>query len=49
MNETSIKSFVDGKPVDGRGERFETLNPATGQPFASVYDGSAEDVEAAVC
>ena len=48
MNETRIKSFVDGKPVDGRGERFETLNPATGLAFAAVYDGSADDVEAAV-
>jgi betaine-aldehyde dehydrogenase len=48
MIETSIKSFVDGKFINGRGERFETLNPATGLAFAAVYDGSADDVEAAV-
>jgi betaine-aldehyde dehydrogenase len=48
MTDTSIASFVDGKPLIGGGERFESLNPATGQALAVLHDASAADVDAAV-
>jgi aldehyde dehydrogenase (NAD+) len=51
-------SFLDGKPklllIDGEfvpavsGRTFDSINPATGQPFAQVADGDVEDVERAV-
>ncbi len=40
--------FVDGAFVDGRGEPFTTLNPATEQPLAEVAAADAADVDAAV-
>ena len=43
-----IASFIDGQAVHGSGERFETLNPATGQRIAFVHEALAADVEAAV-
>ncbi len=48
MTEMTVTSFVDGKPLRGGGERFETINPATGKAVAAVYDAVAVDVEAAV-
>ncbi|GAA0968402.1 Putative aldehyde dehydrogenase AldA [Nocardioides aquaticus] len=40
--------FVDGAFVDGRGESFTTLNPATEQPLAEVAAADSADVDAAV-
>jgi betaine-aldehyde dehydrogenase len=48
MSEASISSFVNGQHVQGQGERFESINPATGKAFAAVYDASQADVDAAV-
>jgi len=48
MSEMTVFSWVDGKRLQGGGERFETVNPATGQPFAQVHAANAADVEAAV-
>lgn len=48
MTEMTVASFVDGKPLRGSGDRFETINPATGKAFAAVYDAAAADVNAAV-
>ena len=44
-----FKLFIDGKSVDAcSGRTFESLNPYTGEPWATVADGGAEDVDAAV-
>ena len=48
MNETLIPSFVDGQPLQAGGERFDTLNPATGAVIAGVYEATEADVRAAV-
>jgi acyl-CoA reductase-like NAD-dependent aldehyde dehydrogenase len=41
--------FIDGKRVEARsGDRFDVLNPATGQVYASVPKAGTEDVDAAV-
>src|SRR5436190_15435547 len=41
--------FIGGQWQEARsGERFEVVNPATGQPITSVAQASAEDVDAAV-
>ena len=48
MSEVTISSFVNGLHVQGSGERFESINPATGRAFAAVYDASQADVDAAV-
>jgi betaine-aldehyde dehydrogenase len=48
MTEHLIPSFVDGLPVQGSGELFTTLNPATGAVIAGVHDASEADVNAAV-
>jgi betaine-aldehyde dehydrogenase len=49
MTEMTVTSFVDGKPLRGGGERFETINPATGKAFAAALRNAvAVDVEAAV-
>jgi betaine-aldehyde dehydrogenase len=48
MSEVTISSFVNGLHVQGSGERFESINPATGLAFAAVYDASQADVDAAV-
>ncbi|MGC8548602.1 MAG: aldehyde dehydrogenase family protein [Acidobacteriaceae bacterium] len=42
-------NFIGGKWSEpAQGERFETVDPATGEALASVAQGSAEDVDAAV-
>jgi betaine-aldehyde dehydrogenase len=48
MSEVTISSFVNGLHVQGSGERFESINPATGRAFAAVHDASQADVDAAV-
>ncbi len=50
MNNTSrYQMFIDGAWCDASGGRsFETINPATGQPWASVPDATAEDVDRTV-
>jgi betaine-aldehyde dehydrogenase len=48
MNETLIPSFVDGQPLQASGERFDTLNPATGAVIAGVYEATEANVSAAV-
>ncbi len=40
--------FINGKWVKGAGNRFETYDPSTGKPLASIAEGSAADVDAAV-
>jgi acyl-CoA reductase-like NAD-dependent aldehyde dehydrogenase len=43
------KLLIGGRWVPSRsGKIFETLDPATGEPLASVYEADAEDVEEAV-
>lgn len=48
MSGLTIPSFVDGAPLQGGGERFDNINPATGQALAAVWEANAADVEAAV-
>ena len=58
MSTPPTPAFLDGQPkqlfIDGRftpalsGRTFETVNPATGRVLATVADGGAEDVNAAV-
>jgi phenylacetaldehyde dehydrogenase len=46
---TPRKLFINGQWVDAAsGKSFETPNPATGRPLASVAEGDAEDVDRAV-
>ncbi|WP_285662932.1 aldehyde dehydrogenase family protein [Actinorhabdospora filicis] len=40
--------FIDGKFVDGKGEAFKTVNPATEETLAEVAAATSEDVDAAV-
>jgi betaine-aldehyde dehydrogenase len=48
MTEHLIPSFVDGLPVQGSGERFTTINPATGTVIAGVHDSAQAEVNTAV-
>lgn len=48
MSEATIFSFVNGRHINGSGERFESINPATGCAFAEVFDASQADVNAAI-
>jgi len=48
MTEAIIFSFVNGKHLQGGGDRFESINPATGKAFATVSDATQNDVDAAV-
>ena len=46
---TPRKLFIDGDWVDtASGETFDTPNPATGDPLATVASGGAEDIDRAV-
>ncbi len=45
---SSYGLFVDGAFVDGSGEAFKTLNPATEEPLAEVAEATAGDVDRAV-
>ena len=40
--------FVDGEFVDGTGEPFKTVNPATEEVLTEVASGSGADVDRAV-
>src|SRR5918999_329846 len=40
--------FIDGEFVDGSGEPFKTVNPATEEVLSEVSSGSAADVDRAV-
>ncbi len=45
----SFKMFIGGRFVDAlSGQTFESQNPYTGRPWATVPDGSPEDVDQAV-
>ncbi len=45
----SVKMLIGGERVDARsGKRFNVLNPATGEVYATVPEGDAEDVDLAV-
>jgi acyl-CoA reductase-like NAD-dependent aldehyde dehydrogenase len=45
----ALDMYIDGKRVGARsGERFDVLNPATGEPYATVPKADVEDVDAAV-
>lgn len=48
MNEASIHSWVDGKPLAGSGKAFVSINPATGQVLGHLKDADAGDVDMAV-
>ena len=44
-----LTHWIDGKPTQpGNGRWLDVFEPATGQAFAQVADGDADDVEAAV-
>ncbi|HEY7378134.1 MAG TPA: aldehyde dehydrogenase family protein [Steroidobacteraceae bacterium] len=41
--------FIDGRYVDAaRGQRFTTVNPATGEPLAEMSAGTEQDIDRAV-
>ncbi|MFB6611613.1 aldehyde dehydrogenase family protein [Agromyces sp. NPDC056379] len=40
--------FIDGEFVDGRGEPFQTISPATEERIAMIANANAADVDAAV-
>jgi betaine-aldehyde dehydrogenase len=44
-----VKLYIDGRVAEATsGQSFETINPATGQPLATVHAAGAEDVDRAV-
>ena len=48
-SELPAHMVIDGKRVEAaRGGRLETIDPASGQPFADIPRGDAEDVDRAV-
>ncbi len=45
----ALDMYIDGERVGARsGERFDVLNPATGELYATVPKGDVDDVDAAV-
>src|SRR5919108_5259320 len=40
--------FIGGKWVEGEGESFETVNPATGKPLARITQAGSADIDRAV-
>ena len=41
--------YIDGKWLDAAaGKRFDVVDPATGETFATVPDAQPEDAEAAI-
>ncbi|MEV6120560.1 aldehyde dehydrogenase [Streptomyces sp. NPDC052077] len=45
----TFKLFINGESADAvSGKTFESLNPYTGQPWATVADGGPEDIDIAV-
>ncbi|MEV4509914.1 aldehyde dehydrogenase family protein [Dactylosporangium sp. NPDC049525] len=45
---SSYGLFINGEFVDGRGESFKSVNPATEEALADIASASSEDVDAAV-
>jgi aldehyde dehydrogenase (NAD+) len=45
---SSYGLFINGGFVDGRGESFKSVNPATEEALADIATAAAEDVDAAV-
>ncbi len=45
---SSYGLFINGAFVDGRGESFKSVNPATEEALADIAAASSEDVDAAV-
>ncbi|GAA1522650.1 aldehyde dehydrogenase family protein [Dactylosporangium maewongense] len=45
---SSYGLFINGAFVDGRGESFKSINPATEEALADIATASSEDVDAAV-
>jgi len=43
-----VAPFIDGKFRVGRGEKFPTINPATGKPVATITGANTKDVDLAV-
>ncbi len=43
-----VEHFIDSAYVEGSGERFDTLNPATNEAITTVAAGTAADVDRAV-
>lgn len=43
-----VAPFIDGKFRAGRGEKFPTVNPATGKPVATISGANVKDVDLAV-
>ena len=43
-----VAPFIDGKFRVGRGEKFPTINPATGKSFATIMGANSKDVDLAV-
>ncbi len=48
MTDMAITGFVDGTAFSGGGDRFDSIDPATGQPIGFVRDSVAADVDVAV-
>lgn len=48
MGDIMTGSFVGGKRLDGGGEVFQNINPASGAVIAQVRAATADDVDAAV-
>jgi aldehyde dehydrogenase (NAD+) len=44
----STQLFINNEFVDGHGEKFTTVNPATEEVIATVHSANEADVEAAV-
>ncbi|MEU1301204.1 aldehyde dehydrogenase [Streptomyces shenzhenensis] len=45
----TFRLFINGTSVDAiSGKTFESLNPYTGQPWATIADGGPEDIDLAV-
>ena len=45
---TTVEHYIDGKWLAGvRGETFETCDPSSNEPLASVFRGHSEEVDAA--
>ncbi|KVQ71405.1 aldehyde dehydrogenase family protein [Burkholderia multivorans] len=40
--------YIDGRSVQGQGERIAVVNPATEQPIASIADATPDEVDQAV-
>jgi len=49
LSKLETRHFINGEFVDAiDGDRFESLNPATGEPIASVAAANEKDIDAAV-